>query len=67
MKKGPTRTYTRSIAHSAYLPVGDSPLAGTLTDEQLLDKLAKTKETKMQPMAKMPSHDEFLEMFGKVS
>jgi hypothetical protein len=26
-----------------------------------------TKETKMQPMAKMPSHDEFLEMFGKVS
>ena len=49
------------------MPEDYHPLAGTLTEEQLLDKLAKTKETKMQPMAKMPSHDEFLEMFGKVS
>jgi tryptophan halogenase len=43
------------------------PLADTLTEEQLLDKLAKTKETKMQPMPQMPSHDEFLEVFGKAS
>lgn len=42
-------------------------LADTLTEDQLLDKLAKTKETKMQPMPQMPSHDEFLEMFGKAS
>jgi len=55
--------------HKDLYPVDStiSGLAGTLTEEQLLDKLAKTKETKMQPMAKMPSHDEFLEMFGEVS
>lgn len=49
------------------MPQDYHPLASVLTDEQLLDKLAKTKETKMQPMSKMPSHDEFLEMFGKAS
>jgi len=41
------------------------PLADTLTEAQLLDKLAKTRETKLQPMPEMPGHDEFLEMFGK--
>ena len=41
------------------------PLAGKLTEEQLLDKLAKTKQTKLQPLEKMPSHDEFLELFCK--
>ena len=39
------------------------PLADTLSEAQLLDKLAKTKETKMQPMPQIPGHDEFLEMF----
>ncbi len=39
------------------------PLAGKLTVEQLLDKLAKTKETKLQPMANMPGHDEFLALY----
>ncbi len=41
------------------------PLADTLSEAQLLDKLAKTRETKLQPMPEMPGHDEFLEMFGK--
>lgn len=39
------------------------PLAGTLTDDQLLDKLKKTRETKRQPLDQMPSHDEFLAMY----
>lgn len=47
------------------MPKDYHPLAGTLTEEQLLDKLAKTKETKLQPLSQMPSHDEFLEMFSK--
>ena len=43
------------------------PLANNLSDEQLLDKLQKTKATKQQPLEKIPSHDEFLEMFCKAS
>ena len=49
------------------MPQDYHPLADTLTDEQLLDKLAKTKETKMQPMSQIPGHDEFLEMYCKAS
>lgn len=49
------------------MPSDYHPLADTLTEEQLLDKLAKTKETKMQPMSQIPDHDEFLEMFCKAS
>ncbi|MGB5335547.1 MAG: tryptophan halogenase family protein [Woeseiaceae bacterium] len=47
------------------MPQDYHPLADTLTEAQLLDKLRKTKETKMQPMAQIPGHDEFLEMFCK--
>ncbi len=43
------------------------PLADNLTDAQLVDKLRNTKATKMQPLEKIPSHDEFLEMFCKAS
>jgi tryptophan halogenase len=39
------------------------PLADSLTDEQLRDKLANTKKLKLEPMAKMPAHDQFLKMF----
>lgn len=49
------------------MPQDYHPLADTLSEEQLLDKLAKTRETKLQPMPQMPSHDEFLEMYGKVN
>ncbi len=39
------------------------PLADSLTDAQLKDKLANTKKTKQQPLPQIPSHDEFLKMF----
>ena len=41
------------------------PIAGGLSDEQLKAKLAKTMELKKEPLPKIPSHDEFLEMFCK--
>jgi tryptophan halogenase len=41
------------------------PLADSLTDEQLREKLVNTKKLKLEPMAKMPAHDTFLEMFCK--
>jgi tryptophan halogenase len=49
------------------MPRDFHPLAGTLSDEQLKDKLIKTRETKMQPMDRIPSHDEFLEAFCKTA
>jgi len=49
------------------MPQDYHPLADTLSDEQLKEKLKNTKATKMQPLPKMPSHDEFLEMFCKAS
>lgn len=49
------------------MPADYHPLADTLTSAQLEDKLAKTRETKLQPLSKMPSHDEFLEIFCKTS
>ncbi len=49
------------------VPEDYHPLADTLSDEQLKEKLANTKKTKMQPMPEIPSHDEFLAMFGKAS
>jgi len=49
------------------VPQDYHPLADKLTDAELRDKLEKTKETKMQPMPQIPGHDEFLEMFCKVS
>ena len=39
------------------------PLADRLSDAELLDKLEKTRLTKLQPMEKMPGHDEFLRMY----
>ena len=47
------------------MPQDYHPLADTLTDEQLEDKLEKTRQTKMQPMDRIPSHDEFLEVYCK--
>ena len=47
------------------VPQDYHPLADTLTDAQLRDKLEKTKKTKMQPLEKMPAHDDFLKMFLK--
>lgn len=41
------------------------PLADSLSDAQLRDKLANTKKLKLEPVAKMPTHDEFLRMFCK--
>ncbi|MDX2412131.1 MAG: tryptophan 7-halogenase [Woeseiaceae bacterium] len=49
------------------MPQDYHPLADTLTEEQLKEKLESTKKTKLQPMPKIPSHDDFLEMFCKVS
>jgi tryptophan halogenase len=49
------------------MPADYHPLADTLTGAQLEDKLAKTRETKLQPLSKMPGHDEFLEIFCKAS
>lgn len=49
------------------MPTDYHPLAGTLTDAQLADKLDKTRQTKMQPLDQIPSHDEFLEAFCKAS
>ena len=47
------------------MPRDYHPLADTLSDEQLADKLEKTRQTKMQPLDQIPAHDEFLEMFCK--
>ena len=49
------------------MPEDYHPLADTLSDEQLREKLENTKKTKLQPMPKIPSHDDFLEMFCKAS
>jgi len=39
------------------------PLADSISDEQLREKLANTKKLKMEPLSKIPGHDQFLEMF----
>jgi len=49
------------------MPQDYHPLAGALSEKQLEEKLAMTKQTKMQPMDQIPSHDEFLEMFTRSS
>jgi tryptophan halogenase len=41
------------------------PIADGLSDAQLQEKLANTRKLKMEPLAKLPSHDQFLEMFCK--
>ena len=45
------------------MPQDYHPIADSLTDAQLQDKLANTKKLKIEPLAKMPSHDQFLKMF----
>ncbi len=45
------------------LPGDYHPLADSLTDEQLADKLANMKKAKAEPLPQMPTHDQFLEMF----
>jgi tryptophan halogenase len=41
------------------------PIADSLSDQQLQEKLANMKKLKMEPLSKIPSHDEFLKMFVK--
>lgn len=49
------------------VPQDYHPLAGTLSEAELKNKLINTKQTKLQPMDQIPGHDEFLEMFCKAS
>ena len=42
------------------MPRDYHPIAAGLSDEHLKDKLLKTRQTKMQPLDRIPSHDEFL-------
>ncbi len=49
------------------MPQDYHPLADSLSEDQLRQKLENTKKTKLQPMDQIPSHDEFLEMFCKAS
>ncbi len=49
------------------MPQDYHPLADSLTDAQLKDKLQNTIATKKQPMERIPAHDDFLEMFCKAS
>ena len=45
------------------MPQDYHPLADSMQDAQLEDKLRITRETKAQPLPQIPSHDEFLEMY----
>jgi len=45
------------------MPQDYHPIADSLTDAQLRDKLQTTMKLKKEPVEKMPSHDQFLEMF----
>ena len=47
------------------MPQDYHPIADSLTDEQLKEKLTKTMQLKKEPLPEIPSHDEFLKMFGK--
>jgi len=47
------------------VPQDYHPLAGGISDAQLREKLANTMKLKMEPLPKIPSHDQFLEMFCK--
>ncbi|MEO0974640.1 MAG: tryptophan 7-halogenase, partial [Pseudomonadota bacterium] len=46
------------------MPADYHPLAGTLSDEQLIEKLRVMREAKRDPLAQMPTHDGFLELYG---
>ncbi len=45
------------------MPADYHPIADGLDAAQLREKLEKTRELKNQPVAQMPGHDQFLEMF----
>lgn len=47
------------------MPRDYHPLANALSEAQLLDKLAKTRAAKAQPLDQIPDHDEFLSVFCK--
>jgi tryptophan halogenase len=47
------------------MPRDYHPIADSLSDEQLREKLANTRKLKREPLSKLPSHDQFLEMFCK--
>ena len=47
------------------IPRDYHPIADSLSDGQLQEKLANMKKLKMEPLPKIPSHDEFLKMFVK--
>ena len=47
------------------MPQDYHPIADKLSAEQLQDKMKKTLELKREPLPKIPSHDEFLKVFGK--
>jgi tryptophan halogenase len=46
-------------------PLDYHPIADSITDAQLKEKLFNTRKLKMEPLPKIPSHDQFLEMFCK--
>ena len=45
------------------MPLDYHPIADSLTDAQLQDKLANTMRLKKEPLEKIPPHDRFLGMF----
>ena len=46
------------------MPEDYHPLANTLSEEQLKEKLVNTRKTKLQPMDQIPDHDAFLDMYS---
>jgi len=47
------------------MPQDYHPIADGLSDQQLKEKLANTRKLKMEPLSKIPGHDEFLKLFCK--
>jgi tryptophan halogenase len=47
------------------MPQDYHPIADSLSDQQLQEKLANTRKLKMEPLPRIPGHDEFLKMFCK--
>jgi tryptophan halogenase len=45
------------------MPQDYHPIADSISDRQLQEKLANTRKLKMEPLPKIPSHDEFLKLF----
>jgi tryptophan halogenase len=49
------------------MPQDYHPLADSITDDELKLKLENMRKTKLQPMEKIPGHDEFLHTYAGVS